>query len=148
MGLDVLISSILRIYNPNNYIRFITGFLTGWFLALVMLQLKNILMWKKLVRVPYLNNKKPFFIWIFCGICMIVVFLISYKEILIFWEIISIIGMIIFVTLIVLILFFGVNRRLTNKVNSWKFYILSFTAGIVFSIGILAVLSTVRKFLI
>lgn len=146
MGLDV-VSSFLKIFNSNNYIRFTTGFLTGWFLALVMLQLKNILMWNKLVRVPYLNNKRSFFIWILCGICIIAAFMLSFGKILIFWEIISITGMIIFITLATLILFFGTYRRLTNNIKSWKSYIVSFAAGIVFSIGVLSLLSMARKFL-
>ncbi len=147
MGLDV-VASTLKFFDSNNYIRFVTGFLAGWFLALVMLQLKNILMWKKLVRVPYLNDKRSFFIWIFCGICIIAAFIFSFRKILIFWGIISIIGMIIFITMILLILFYGAYRRLTNSISSWKSYILSFTVGIVFSIGILALLSTIKQFLI
>ena len=147
MGLDV-VSSLLKISDSNIYIRFTTGFLAGWFLALILLQLKNVLMWKKPVRVPYLNSKKSFFLWILSGICIITAFIFSFRKILIFWGIISIIGMIIFVTLILLILFFGVFRRLTNKINSWKYYILSFAAGIVFSIGILSLLSIIRPFLI
>jgi uncharacterized membrane protein len=147
MGLDVAVSA-LKFFDSNNYIRFVTGFLAGWFIALILLQLKNILMWRKLVRVPYLNNKKSFIVWIFCGIGLIVSFMFSFERLLLFWGVISVIGMIIFVTLIVLILFFGVIRRLTNKINSWKHYILSFSAGVVISIGILALLSTARQFLV
>ncbi len=147
MGLDAAVSA-LKFFDSNNYIRFITGFLAGWFIALILLQLKNILMWGKLVRVPYLNNKRSFIVWIFCSIGLIVTFMFSFERLLLFWGVISVIGMIIFVTLIVLILFFGVIRRLTNKINSWKYYILSFSAAFVLSIGILALLSTARQFLI
>jgi uncharacterized membrane protein len=147
IGLDVAVSA-LEFFDSNNYIRFTTGFFAGWFIAMILLQLKNILMWGKLVRVPYLNDKKSFIIWIFCGIGLIAAFMFSFKRLLIFWGVISVIGMIIFVTLIVLILFFGTISRLTNKIYSWKYYILSFSAGVVFSIGILALLSTARQFLI
>ena len=147
MGLDVA-ASALKFFDSNNYIRFAAGFLAGWFIALILLQLKNILMWKKLVRVPYLNDKKSFIIWMFSGISLIAAFMFSFKRLLIFWGVISVIGMIIFVTLIILILFFGINHRLTNKINSWKSHILCFTTGVVFSIGILALLSTARQFLI
>lgn len=147
MGLDVLASS-LRFFTSNNYIRFTTGFLAGWFIALILIQLKNILMWKKLVRVPYLNSRKYFLIWILSGLGLFTAFMFSFERLLMFWGVLSVLGMIAFVTLIVLILFFGTIRRFTNKINSWKCYILCFTAGIVFSIGILSVLSTVRQFLI
>lgn len=147
MGLDAAVSA-LKFFDSNNYIRFTTGYFAGWFIALILLQLKNILMWEKLVRVPYLSNKKSFVIWIFCGIGLIAAFMFSFERLLLFWGVISVIGMIIFVTLIVLILFFGTVRRLTNKINSWKYYILSFSAGVILSIGILALLSTARQFLI
>jgi uncharacterized membrane protein len=147
MGVDVA-ASALKLYTSNNYIRFTTGFLAGWFIALILIQLKNILMWRKLVRVPYLNNKKYFLIWILCGVGLIAAFVFSFKSLLEFWGVLSILGMIIFVTLVVLILSFGTISRLTNKVNSWKSYILCFTAGTISSICILSVLSTVRQFLI
>lgn len=147
MGLDVAVST-LKFFDSNNYIRFATGFLAGWFFALVLLQLKNILMWKKLIRRPYLNNKVSFPIWIVCGIGLAAAFIFSYREIMVFWGVVSIAGMIIFITLILLILFFGVCRRLTNSVDSWKYYILIFAAGIVFGTGVLALLSIAREFLI
>jgi uncharacterized membrane protein len=147
MGLDAVVSA-LKFFDSNNYIRFTTGFLAGWFIALILIQLKNILMWKKLVRVPYLNDKKHFIIWILCGIGLIAAFMFSFERLLVFWGVISVIGVIIFVTLILLILFFGTIRGMTNKINSWKSYILFFTAGIFFSIGILSLLSTLRQFLI
>jgi uncharacterized membrane protein len=147
MGLDAG-ASALRFFTSNNYIRFATGFLAGWFIALILIQLKNILMWKKLVRVPYLSDKKHFLIWIICGSGLVAAFMFSFERLLVFWGVLSVLGMIIFVNLIVLILFFGTIRRLTNKINSWKCYVLCFTAGIVLSIGILSLLSIVRQFLI
>ena len=147
MGLDVIVST-LKIYSSNNYIRFITGFLVGWVLVPVMLPLKNVLMWKKLIKKPYLNSKKYFFIWLACGIILIIAFILSYRKVLIFWGINSILGMIILITFVILILFFAICRKLTNSINSWKYYLLSLTAGVAASAGFLGLFSVVREFLI
>jgi len=40
MGLDSILST-LRIIEPNNYARLITGYLVGWFIAILLLPLKN-----------------------------------------------------------------------------------------------------------
>ncbi len=147
MGLDVVVST-LKIYSSNNYIRCITGFLVGWFLAPVMLSLKNILMWEKLIKKPYLNSKKYFFIWLVCGITVIVAFMFSYGKILIFWGFSSILGTITMIAFVALILFFAVCRKLANSINSWKYYFLSLAAGVAAGTGFLGLFSAVREFLI
>ena len=147
MGLDVVLS-FLGIIESNNIIRFITGFLTGWFLVLLLLPLANNSMFKRFVRINYLDRKVKFFTWLLCGIIMAAVFIFTYKYVLIFWSIVSILGMITFVVLILFILFFSLNRRLLGSIDSVKKFIISLILGIVSAIALLTLFSYLRQFLI
>ncbi|MFC2145698.1 DUF2085 domain-containing protein, partial [Actinomycetota bacterium] len=111
MGLDVVLS-FLGIIDSNNIIRLITGFFTGWFMVFLLLSLATNVMFKSFVRKNYLDKKIKFFIWIFSGIAVVTTFVFTYQYTLVFWSIVSILGMVSFVMLILFILFFSLNRRL------------------------------------
>ena len=147
MGLDVVLS-FLRIIESNNIIRLITGFLTGWFLVLLLLPLANNVMFKRFVRKNYLDRKVKFLIWLLCGAVMVATFIFTYQYALIFWSVVSILGMITFVVLILFILFFSLNRRLVGSIDSGKKYIISLVVGIVFATILLSLFSYLRQFLI
>jgi len=147
MGLDVVLS-FLGIIESNNIIRLVTGFFTGWFMVLLLLPLANNVMFKRFVRRNYLNRPVKFLSWLLCGAVMAAVFIFTYQYALIFWSVISILGMIIFVVLILFILSFSLNRRLLGSIDSVKKYIISLIAGIVSSIALLTLFSYLRQFLI
>ncbi len=147
MGLDVVLS-FLGIIESSNIIRFITGFLTGWFLVLLLLPLANNSMFKKFVKKNYLDKKVKFFAWLLCGIVIAATFIFTYQYALIFWGVVSILGMITFVVLILFILFFSFNRRLLGSIDSGKKYIISLAVGIIFAITLLSLFSYLRQFLI
>ena len=147
MGLDVVLS-FMGIIESNNIIRFITGFLTGWFLVLLLLPLANNSMFKRFVRINYLDRKVKFFAWLLCGIIMVAAFIFTYQYALIFWSIVSILGMITFVVLILLILFFSLNRRLLGSIDSGRKYVISLVAGIISAAALLSLFSYLRQFLI
>jgi len=147
MGLDVVLS-FLGIIESNNIIRFITGFLTGWFMILLLLPLANNVMFKRFVKKNYLDRKVKFLAWLLCGIIMAATFIFTYKYILIFWSIVSIFGMITFIALILFILFFSLNRRLLGSIDSSKKYIISLVVGIVSATVLLSLFSYLRQFLI
>ncbi len=147
MGLDVVLS-FLGIIESSNIIRFITGFLTGWFLVLLLLPLANNSMFKKFVKKNYLDKKVKFFAWLLCGIVIAATFIFTYQYALIFWGVVSILGMITFVVLILFILFFSFNRRLLGSIDSGKKYIISLVVGIIFAIALLSLFSYLRQFLI
>lgn len=147
MGLDVVLS-FLGIIESNNIIRFITGFLTGWFMILLLLPLANNVMFKRFVKKNYLDRKIKFLAWLLCGIIMAATFIFTYKYILIFWSIVSIFGMITFIALILFILFFSLNRRLLGSIDSGKKYIISLVVGIVSATILLSLFSCLRHFLI
>lgn len=147
MGLDVVLS-FLRIIDSNNIIRLVTGFFTGWFMVFMLLPLANNVMFRRFVRKNYLDRRVKFLIWILCGVLFAVVFIFTYQHIFIFWSVISILGMISFVTLILLILFFSLNRRLLGSIDSGKKLVISLIIGIVSAIALLSLFSYLRQFLI
>jgi len=147
MGLDVVLS-FLGIIESSNIIRLITGFLTGWFMVLLLLPLANNVMFKRFVRTNYLNKPVKFLIWLFCGIVMAATFIFTYQYVLIFWSIVSILGVITFVMLILFILFFSLNRRLWGSIDSAKKFITSLILGMVTAIALLILFSYLRQFLI
>ena len=147
MGLDVVLS-FLGIIESSNIIRFITGFLTGWFLVLLLLPLANNSMFKKFVKKNYLDRKIKFFAWLFCGVAIATAVIFTYQYALIFWGLVSILGMVTFVVLILFILFFSLNRRLRGSIDSGKKYIVRLVVGIIFAIALLSLFSYLRQFLI
>ena len=147
MGMDVALS-FLGIIESNNIIRLITGFFTGWFMVLLLLSLANNVMFKRFVKKNYLDRKVKFLIWLLCGVLMAAVFIFTYQYALIFWSIVSILGLRTFVTLILFILFFSFNRRLLGSIDSVKKFIISLILGMVSAIVLLTLFSYLRQFLI
>ena len=147
MGMDVALS-FLGIIESNNIIRLITGFFTGWFMVLLLLSLANNVMFKRFVKKNYLDRKVKFLIWLLCGVLMAAVFIFTYQYALIFWSVVSILGLITFVALILFILFFSFNRRLLGSIDSVKKFIISLILGMVSAIVLLTLFSYLRQFLI
>ncbi len=147
MGLDVVLS-FLGIIESNNIIRLLTGFFTGWFMVLLLLPLANNVMFKRFVHTNYLNKPVKFLIWLLCGTVMAATFIFTYQYVLIFWSIVSILGVITFVMLILFILFFSLNRRILGSIDSVKKFIISLILGMVSAIALLILFSYLRQFLI
>jgi uncharacterized membrane protein len=147
MGLDVVLS-FLKIIESNNIIRLVTGFFTGWFIAFLLVPLANNVMFKRFVSKNYLDKKIKFLSWLLCGFVMVSTFIFTYQHALIFWSIVSMLGMISFVVLIFFVLFFSLNRKLLGSIDSVKKYIISLIAGIISAIALLSLFSYLRQFLI
>ncbi len=147
MGLDVVLSTI-GLIQSSNIIRMITGFMTGWFMVLLLFSLANNSMFKKFVRKNYLDNWKKLFIWLAAGAAGAVLFIFTYKYAIIFWAMLSVLGLLAFVTLILFILFFSLNRRLLGSIDSWKKYMAAIAVGIISSGVLLTLFSYLRRFLI
>ena len=147
MGIDVVLSTFGFIQS-NNIIRIITGFLTGWFMVLLLLPLANNSMFKKYSRKNYLDSPKKFWIWILVGLILCTTFIFTYSYVLILWSVISVFGMVSFTTLILFILFFSLTRRLNGSIDSLKKYTISIIAGIAASFLLLSLFSYLRQFLL
>jgi uncharacterized membrane protein len=146
MGLDWL-GTTLRIIEPNNYTRLITGYLVGWFIAILLLPLKNSVIWKTGIEKQYLDNKLRFILWIASGVVIILLFYFTYKEVLFVWSLLLSAGEILLISYLLLILVFALSRKLKNTVTTLSRYSLFLAAGIFISIGFLA-LSAFLKTLI
>ena len=137
MGLDS-VGATLRIIEPNNYTRLITGYLVGWFIAILLLPLKNSVMWKTGIEKQYLDNKLRFILWLVLGIAIILLFYFTGKEILFALSLLSLAGEILLLSYLLLILIFALSRRLKNTVTTLGRYFLFLMAAIFISTGFLA----------
>jgi len=128
MGLDVVLTTY-SVIDANNLLRFFTGFIAGWSLALIILQLANLVLFKKAIKKHYLDKKISFIIWVFAGVIFISLFFISYKKLIYFWSVISITGIILFYANILLILIFASIKRISNSIKTVRsFTIIIFLA--------------------
>jgi len=147
MGAEVVLST-LGLIESDNIIRLITGLMTGWFMALLLFPIANNVMFGKFIKKNYLDNRKKFLIWSMSGIAAIIIFIFTYKYIIIFWSMISVLGLITFTALILFILFFSLNRKLTGSIDSIKKYIITIVIGLFSAAILLALFSYSKRFLI
>ena len=147
MGLDVVLSTI-GLIRSSNIIRMVTGFMTGWFIVLLLFPLANNSMFKRFVRKSYLDDWKKFIIWIIAGIVGMILFIFTYQYAFIFWSTLEILGLITFITLILFIIFFSLNRKLLGSIDTWKKYLAAIAVGVVSSAALLSLFSYLRRFLI
>jgi uncharacterized membrane protein len=147
MGGEAALSTF-RIIESFAVVRFITGFMTGWFMLYLLFPLKNSVMLKRYRKQCYLDKKGRFTAWIVIAVLLMVLFIFTYQKALLLWSILAIIGMLFFTSFILLILFFSLIRKLTGIASSWRSYILSILAGLMGALGLLSFLSYIRRFLI
>jgi uncharacterized membrane protein len=147
MGLDVVLST-LGFIKSNNIIRMVTGFMSGWFMVLLLFPLANNSMFKKFVRKNYLDCWKKFIIWLAAGAAGAILFVFTYQYAIIFWSTLAVLGLLLFITLILFILFFSLNRKLLGSIDTWKKYLAAIMVGIISSAALLTIFSYLRRFLI
>lgn len=147
MGAEVVLS-MLGLIESGNIIRVVTGFLTGWSIALLLFPIANNVMFGKFIKNNYLSSRKNFLIWVLSGIAAIIIFIFTYEYAFILWSIISILGLIIFVALILFILLFSLNKRLLGSIDSVKKYIIIIIIGFISASMLLALFSYLKRFLI
>ena len=117
-------------------------------MVLLLFPLANNAMFKRFVKKDYLDNWKKFLVWLLAGAASAVLFIFTYEYVIVFWAVISALGLIIFVTLILFILFFSLNRRLLGSIDSWGKYLAAIAVGAISSIALLSLFSFLRRFLI
>jgi hypothetical protein len=122
--------------------------MTGWFMVHLLFPLANNSMFKRPVRKNYLDNWRKFLIWIAAGIIGVILFLFTNQYAIVFWSTLSVLGLIAFLTLILFILFFSLNRRLLGSIDNWKKYLAAIAVGIMSSAVLLTLFSYLRRFLI
>lgn len=147
MGVDVVLST-LNLVRSSNTIRLVTGFMTGWFMVLLLFPLANNVMFKRFIKKNYLDSRRRFLIWVAAGAGLAALFIFTYEYTLIFWSIMSILGLVAFVTLVLFILFFALNRKLLGGIDSWGKYLAALAVGIITAAALLSLFSYLRRFLI
>jgi len=147
MGVDSFLTTF-RIIEPNNYIRLLTGYFVGWFMAILLLPLKNGVMWKPVIEEQYLGNKLRFILWIFSGIAIILLFYFTYKKTLFVWGLLSSAGEILLISYLLLILTFALSPKLKNTITTLGRYSLFLMAGIFVSTGFLALSAFLKTIMV
>lgn len=144
---DVFLSSFLKVLPENNIIRFVTGYWNGWFLALILLPLKNSIVFKSslIISESYLNRKKNFIIWVLAGIFFAGTFIFINKQFLIFYSVVSIIGLLFFISILFYILLFAASAKLGNSVSSAGRYIIFFIPVLFFSAALISLSSLLKE---
>jgi len=146
------VDSVLTFFKAvtvSNAARFATGFSVGWFLILVLLPIKNSVIFcrKILYKESYLDKKINFVIWLAAAILISLAFILTYKKALFVWNILSFFGLVVFFSFIVYILLFALNRKLANSICTTTRYIIFFFISFSISTGFIS-LSAILKSLI
>jgi uncharacterized membrane protein len=130
--------SSLKIIPSYNTARFLTGYAVGWFLPLFILPLLNSVVFRPAIclQEQYLKKAGHFIIWIFSGLALGFIFLVTYKQKILFWSIASVAGLVLFIAALILILVFAVNLKLRNTVQNpavfWGFFLAAIAISLAF----------------
>ncbi|MBN2073042.1 MAG: DUF2085 domain-containing protein [Actinobacteria bacterium] len=147
MGAEAVLSTFLIIESFGT-VRFITGFMAGWFIAYLLLPLKNSAMFYRYRNQHYLENTWKFIGWLLIAPAMILLFIYTYRIALLFWSLLAVTGMLFFISFVLLIIFFSLAKRLAGSIRSWKTYIISISSGLLCSAAVISFFSFIRRFLI
>jgi uncharacterized membrane protein len=123
--------SSLEIIPAYNMARFLTGYGVGWFLSLLLMPLLNSVVFRPdiCLKEQYLIRPGHFIMWIFSGAAVGFIFLVTYKQIILFWSIVAVAGLILLVAVLILTLFFASTQKLRSSVqNSSRFLVFFFPA--------------------
>lgn len=139
--------SLLKIIPANNTVRFFTGYALGWFLPLLILPLLNSVVFRPCIclREQYLKKSLHFIVWIFSGLALGFIFLVTYRQIMLFWSITAIAGLVLFVAAFILLLVFAVNSKLRNTIQNPFRFVGFFLAAIAISLAFISLSSYLKS---
>ena len=139
--------SLLKIIPSYNTARFLTGYAVGWFLPLLILPLLNSVVFRPgiCLREQYLKKAGHFIIWIFSGLVWGFVFLVTYKQIILFWSIAAVAGLVLFVAVLILIMVFAVNLKFRNTVQNPCRFVFFFFVAIAISLALISLSSYLKS---
>ncbi|MCG9479145.1 MAG: DUF2085 domain-containing protein [Actinomycetia bacterium] len=142
MGADVAVST-LQIYDSGNIIRFFTGFMFGWSLPLVLLPLKNLLLFRTGVNSYYLKSKTRWAAWASLGVLFMAAFYFSRAPLFWLWSTLSVLGLVVFAALL-LVLLISLFPNCGGRVTRGWMQAGAYLAGFIASLLILSGLSALR----
>ncbi len=139
--------SLLKIIPAYNTARFLTGYGVGWFLPLFLIPLLNSVVFKPhlCLKEQYLRKSGHFIIWIFSGLAFGLIFLVTYKQIILFWSIAAVAGLILLIAALILILVFAVSLKLRSTVQNPFKFLCFFLPAIAISIAFISLSSYLKS---
>jgi uncharacterized membrane protein len=141
--------SSLKIISSYNTARFLTGYAIGWFLPLLLIPLLNSVVFAPGIRLreQYLKKSWHFVIWIFSGLALGFIFLVTYKQIILFWSIAAVAGLVLFVATLILIPVFATSSKLRNTVQNTSGFVYFFLMAIAISLAFISLSSYLKSIL-
>jgi uncharacterized membrane protein len=141
--------SSLKIIPSYNIARFLTGYCVGWFLPLLILPLLNSVVFAPgiCLQEQYLKKSWHFAIWIFSGPALGFIFLVTYRQIMLFWSIAAVTGLVLFVAALILILVFAISLRLRNTVQKPSGFVYFLLMAIAISLAFISLSSYMKSIL-
>jgi uncharacterized membrane protein len=139
--------SSLKIIPSYNTARFLTGYAVGWFLPLLILPLLSSVVFRPgiCLQEQYLKKSWYFVIWIFSGLALGFIFLVTYNQRILFWSIASVAGLVLFISALILIMVFAVNLKLRNTVQNPSGFVYFFLAAIAISLAFISLSSYLKS---
>jgi uncharacterized membrane protein len=139
--------SLLKIIPAYNTVRFLTGYGVGWFLPLLLIPLLNSVVFKPdiCLKEQYLKKAVHFIIWISSGLALGFIFLVTYRQIMLFWSTAAIFGLILLVAVLILILVFAVSSKLRCTVKTPSRFLCFFLAATAISLAFVSLSSCLKS---
>lgn len=139
--------SFLKIIPSFNLARFLTGYSVGWFLSIILIPLLNSVVFAPglCAQEQYLKKAGYSIVWIFSGAITGLIFLVTYKQIILFWSIAAIAGLILFVAVLILILIFAAAVKLRSTVQNPYKFLAFFLLAIAISIALISLSSYLKR---
>ncbi len=139
--------SFLKIIPSFNQARFLTGYSVGWFFSLVVIPILNSVVFapELCAQGRYLKKAGYFIAWIFSGAAAGIIFLVTYKQALLLWSIISVAGLILFVAVLILVLIFAASVKLRSTVIKVSKFLCFFFLAIAMSLALVSLSSYLKN---
>jgi uncharacterized membrane protein len=139
--------SLLKIIPAYNTARFLTGYGIGWFLPLLIIPLLNSVVFRPgiCLQEQYLKKAGHFIIWIFSGLALGFIFLVTYKQIILFWSIAAVAGLILLVAVLILTLVFASNLKLRSSIQNPSRFLYFLLPAIVISLAFISLSSYLKS---
>jgi uncharacterized membrane protein len=139
--------SLLKIIPAYNIARFITGYGVGWFLPIFLIPLINSVVFRSgiCLQEQYFKKSGHFVLWIFSGLVLGLIFMLTYIQMFLFWSITAVAGLILLVAVLILTLVFAVNSKLRGTIQQPFKLLYFFLPAIFISLAFISISSYLKS---
>lgn len=131
------------VYHPNNTLRLITGVYAGLAMITFVLPVFNAAAWRSPQDEPPLRNLKELAALILIGMLVTVVVLLELPALLLFFGLVSAVGVVLMFGIVGSVLFMMITRRDSTLIH-WRDLIMPALAGLVFAIIVIGGIDLLR----